>query len=179
MSLRLRWRRKSFTGMWSTEARPPRQDTSASRFWEAPGTQQRISPVNGRGGVECLVPLALSLSLNLTLPRWQASEQGQHMKRTRYARKARRAAQLLLHVSHVLSVSLVSPIRVPPVPHARRSSCLRSYAQTETVSDRIFIHSESQIHSRAVILQPFFPLSVSRQYFVHLVPKLLGVVHMV
>ena len=46
-----------------------RQDTTSSRFLEAPGARQRMSPVNGRGGVKCLEPLALSLSLNLTLPR--------------------------------------------------------------------------------------------------------------
>ena len=33
-----------------------RQDTSAGGFWEAPGAQQRMSPVNGRGRVECLEP---------------------------------------------------------------------------------------------------------------------------
>ena len=54
------------------ECVPRRQDTSAGRFWEAPGAQQRISPVNGRGGVECLEPLALSLSPNLNLPRWHS-----------------------------------------------------------------------------------------------------------
>ena len=57
--------------------RPPQQDLSAGRFWEAPGMQQRISPVNGRGGVECLVPLALSLSLNLTPPRWRSFQNGE------------------------------------------------------------------------------------------------------
>ncbi len=37
----------------------------------------------------------------------------------------------------------------------------------------------SQIHRCAIILQPFFPFSVNREYFIYLTPKLPGVVHVV
>ena len=42
--------------MKSSPPKRLRQDTSASRFLEAPEAQHRMSPVNGRGGVECLEP---------------------------------------------------------------------------------------------------------------------------